>query len=101
MNNSFEQMLSIVLQTNAPHIIVRCIEEEWYGKWAVFNYIILPDSRCKVIKLSFMMRRGSFGDPWVSTFIGADSLNMSFDKAISYFSNEVLRNQGANLELRS
>ena len=101
MNNSFEQMLGIVLQTQAPHIIVRYVEEEWYGKWGVFNYIILPDSRGKVIKLSFMLHPSRYIDTCVTTFIGADSLNMSFDKAISYFSNEVLKNQGANLELRS
>lgn len=101
MNNSFEQMLGIVLQAQTPHIIVRFVEEVWCDRTGVFNHIILPDDRGKVVKLSFMLRRSRHSDAWDTSFVGVDALNMSFDKAISYYSNEVLRSQGANLELRS
>lgn len=97
--NSFEQMLDIILETQTPHIVVYCVEDEYWSKPAMFNYIILPDSVGKTVKLSFLLERGSYSEPEKTSFLGVDILNMNLEKAIVHYSREVLKNQGAVLKL--
>ena len=93
--NNFETMLKMMWSLQLPIITVQGLEEEVYGKWGWTHHIIIPSANDEVTDFIFVDTRTD------DLLVGVTHLKMNFKDAITHFSEQTLRNQGAILKLHS